>query len=181
MSLALVDSFEDLLSLLDDDRRAHSLAVGRKVESEARRVRPSVRAELVVAAVLHDIGYAHPDTGLHAVDGARFVAAEGFSPVVSNLVAHHTASTYEAAERGVDLRVYAAFRVIQDLGNAHAVLWWADMTTGPQGQDVTVEERLDEICSRYGPGDVVTRFIEQARQVLLSAGQSPVGSIQVPC
>lgn len=181
MSLALVDSFGDLLGLLEDNRRTHSLGVGRKVESEARRVPPSLRAELVAAAVLHDIGYAYPDTGLHALDGARFLAAERFSPVVCNLVAHHSASTYEADERGVDLAAYQAFRVVQDLGEAHAVLWWADMTTGPQGQDVTVEDRLEEICSRYGPRDAVTRFIERARPVLLEAGQSPVGSIQVPC
>lgn len=139
MSLGLVDSFEDLLDVLEDERRAHSLAVGRKVEREAHGLRPSVRAEVVAAAVLHDIGYAHPDTGLHALDGARFLAAEGFSPVVCNLVAHHTASTYEAAERGIDLAAYRAFWISPDLSEAHAVLWWADMTTGPQGQDVTVE------------------------------------------
>ena len=181
MPLELMDLFGDVLRPLKNDRRAHSLAVGRKVEAEAGRVRPSLRADLVAAAVLHDIGYAHPDTGLHAVDGARFLAAEDFSPAVCNLVAHHTASTYEASERGVDLTVYQAFRVDQDLGEAHAVLWWADLTTGPRGQDVRVEDRLAEISSRYGPGDAVSRFIERARLVLLSAGQSPAGSIQVPC
>lgn len=181
MPLGLVDSFGDLLGVLPDDRRAHSLAVGRKAEGEVRRVRPSVRAELVAAAVLHDIGYAHSDTGLHALDGARFLAAEGFSATVCSLVAHHSASSHEAEERGLDLSAYRPFWVGQDLGEAHAVLWWADMTTGPQGEDVTVEDRLEEICSRYGPGDIVTRFIGRARAELLAAGQSPAGSIQVPC
>ena len=59
---------------------------------------PSLRAELVAAAVLHDIGYSHVDTGLHALDGARFLAGLGFSRVVCNLVVHHTASTFEAEE-----------------------------------------------------------------------------------
>jgi hypothetical protein len=54
------------------------------------------------------------------------------------------------------------------------------MTTGPQGQDVTVADRLHEICARYGPDDLMTRFIGRARDVLLKAGQSPVGSIHVP-
>jgi hypothetical protein len=89
MAVALVESYGDLLAALDDDRRAHSLAMGRKVEVEA------------------------------------------------------------------------------------------DMTPGPQGQKVTVEDRLDEICPRYGPGDVITHSIGRARPVLLAAGQSPVGSIQV--
>lgn len=87
---------------------------------------------------------------------------------------------FQAEERKLDLTVYEEFVVDQDLGAAHAVLWWADLTTGPQGQDVTVEERLDEICDRYGPDDVITRFITRARPVLLAAGQSPTGSIQVP-
>lgn len=132
--------------------------------------------------MLHDIGYAHPETGFHALDGATFLAGAGFSRRVCHLVVHHSASTWEAEERGLGLARYADFAVDGvDMGPAHAVLWWADITTGPQGEDVTVEDRLDEICTRYGPDEVVTRFISRARPVLLAAGQSPVGSIQVPC
>lgn len=177
--MALVDSYADLLSALEPDRRAHSLAVGRKAESVVSRVSAALRSDLVAAAVLHDIGYGHVDTGFHPLDGARFLAGEGFSPAVGHLVVHHSASTLEADVRGLDPAVYDDFALDQDLGPAHAVLWWADMTTDPQGQDVTVEHRLDEICARYGPGEVVTRFVERARSVLLAAGQSPVGSIQV--
>ena len=181
MAVALVESYGDLLAALKDDRRTHSLAVGRKAEAAAARIAPALRADVAVAAVLHDIGYGHVETGLHPLDGARFLTRAGFSPVVCNLVAHHSASTYEAEERGIDLAVYADFAVGQDLSEAHAVLWWADMTTGPQGQDVTVEDRLSEICARYGPDDVVTRFINRARPLLVAAGQSPYGSIQVRC
>ena len=180
-TVSLVDAFGDLLAVLNDDRRAHVLAVGRKAESAVEQLAPALRADVVTAAVLHDIGYGHVDTGLHALDGARFLKRVGFAAVVCHLVAHHTASTVEAEERGIDLAVYSEFTVGQDLGTAHALLWWADMTTGPQGQDVTVEDRLDEIAARYGPGDVVTRFIGRARPALLAAGQSPSGSIQVRC
>jgi HD domain len=179
MAVALVELYGDLLAGLGDDRREHSLAVGRKAQGAAGSVAPALRSDLVVAAVLHDIGYGQVDTGFHPLDGARYLAGQGFSPVVCNLVVHHSASTLEAEIRGFDRSVYDEFAMDRDLGRAHAVLWWADMTTGPQGQDVTVEERLDEIRARYGPGDVVTRFIERARSVLLQAGQSPVGSIQV--
>ena len=157
------------------------MAVGRKAAAEAWRVEPAVRADLAAAAVLHDIGYGHVVTGCHPLDGARFLAAEGFSRTVCKLVAHHSASTVEAEERGIHLATYDEFATDRDLGQAHAVLWWADMTTGPTGQDVTVEDRLAEICERYGPGDLVTRFIVRARPRLLAAGQSPAGSIQVPC
>lgn len=179
---ALVNLYDELLRALEPDRRAHSLAVGRKAEAAASTVRAAVRSDLVTAAVLHDIGYAHPGTGFHPLDGARFLDGLGFSRAVCHLVVHHSGSTWEAEERGLDLTVYAEFAVSDvDLGPAHAVLWWADMTTGPDGADVRVEDRLSEICARYGPDDVVTRFISRARPVLVAAGQSPVGSIQVPC
>jgi hypothetical protein len=181
MAVALVESYGDLLAVLTDDRRAHSVAAGRKAEAAAADIPAALRADVTVAAVLHDIGYGHVETGFHPLDGARFLARVGFSPAVCNLVLHHSASTYEAEERGIGLAVYADFVVDQDLSEAHAVLWWADLTTGPQGQNVTVEDRLDEICSRYGPDHVVTRFVGRTRPVLLAAGQSPVGSIQVGC
>jgi hypothetical protein len=181
MAVALVESYDDLLAVLGDDRRAHSVAAGRKAQDAAAGIAASLRADVAAAAVLHDIGYGHVETGFHPLDGARFLAREGFSAVVCHLVAHHSASTYEAEERGIDLAGYARFAVDRDLGEAHAVVWWADLTTGPQGQDMAVEDRLAEICTRYGPGDPVTRFISRARPVLLAAGQSPYGSIQVRC
>jgi hypothetical protein len=137
---------------------------------------------LVTAATLHDVGYGHPQLGFHPLDGAAYLEDLGFSSVVCHLVAHHSASTIEAEERGIDLVVYDRFAVGRDdLGPAHAVLWWADLTTGPQGQELTVEERLNDIATRYGPDHVVARSARRARSVLLAAGQSPVGSIQVPC
>ncbi len=181
MSAVLAALYGDELAVLSAERRAHSLAVGRKVLDAAQLVAPSLRADLVAAAVLHDIGYAHPETDLHALDGARYLARKGFSRGLCCLVVHHSASTWEAEERGLDPAVFDDFQTGLDLGAAHAVLWWADMTTGPAGDTVTVEERLNEIICRYGPDDVVSRFIARAHGVLVSAGQSPAGSIQVPC
>ncbi|MFG2049209.1 hypothetical protein ACGFIW_17495 [Micromonospora sp. NPDC048935] len=48
-------------------------------------------------------------------------------------------------------------------------LWYADMTTGPDGQDFTVMERLAEIRERYGPDDLVTRFWKKAEPALIEA------------
>src|SRR3712207_7941946 len=67
-------------------------------------------------------------------------------------------STWEAEERGLDLAVYADFAVKDvDLGPAHALLWWADMTTGPHGENVTVEERLEEIRSEEHTSELQSR------------------------
>ncbi|MEJ7654807.1 MAG: hypothetical protein WKH64_16450 [Chloroflexia bacterium] len=48
-------------------------------------------------------------------------------------------------------------------------LWWSDMTTGPDGQLMSAEKRLAEIRARYGPSDVVGRFIDEAELDLLAA------------
>lgn len=165
--------------MLDEDRRAHSLAVGAKAAGRVELAAAELRGDLMTAATLHDVGYAHVDTGLHALDGARFLRREGFSPVICRLVLCHTASHVEAEERGIDLAAFEEFTVDADLAQAHRVLWWADLTTGPEGQSVTVETRLAEIQRRYGPENVVTRFIRRAEGELLEAGQSPVGSIHV--
>ena len=94
-------TYADLLSVLTADRCAHSLAVGAKAARAADRVAPWMRSDLVAAATLHDIGYGHVIRGFHPLDGAQFLATEGFSATVCHLVAHHTASTYEADERGI--------------------------------------------------------------------------------
>jgi HD superfamily phosphohydrolase YqeK len=65
MTVALVESYGDLLAALTDDRRAHSLAVGRKAAAAAAGIAAALRADLTVAAVLHDIGYGYVETGFH--------------------------------------------------------------------------------------------------------------------
>jgi len=179
----MVDSsqglFDDLVSALSPARRAHTLEVGRKAQAAAHGVEPWLRADLVVAATLHDIGYAHRETGFHALDGARFLASNGFNNAVCDLVARHSVSEVEAAVRGIDLGVFDAFAVEVDLTAAHSVIAWADMTTSPTGGTVTVEERLDEIQSRYGRESLVTEFVSRARPRLLAAGQSPTGSMRI--
>lgn len=180
------DLFDDLLEVLTPRRQVHSKAVGRKAASFAMLVQAHLRADLVIAATLHDIGYGHLASGFHPIDGARFLADQGFSKVVCHLVAHHSASSLEAEERGLDLDIFREFGISRDITNsagigvAHAVLWWADLTTSPDGEDVDVADRLNEICNRYGPEDPVTRFVERARATLIDAGQLPIGSIQVP-
>ena len=48
-------------------------------------------------------------------------------------------------------------------------LAYADMTTGPTGLGVSVEDRLAEILGRYGPDDPVHRAINRARVDLVTA------------
>jgi HD domain len=172
-----VHVFADVLAVLTDERRAHCLEVGRKVESVAELVPAPFRSDLVTAATLHDVGYGHPVMRFHSLDGAAFLADEGFSPLICHLVAFHSMSPLEAEVRGLHPSAFDSYKVDVDrdiLRKLEAVLCWADMTTAPGGGTVSVEHRLDEIVSRYGADDVVARFIERARPALIAAGQSPL-------
>lgn len=128
-----------------------------------------VNAEVIVSAGwLHDIGYGPSlcATGFHPLDGARFLRDEGVDSRVVNLVAHHSHAVIEARERGLENELVDEFPLDPSL--PHAALCFCDMTTGPRGQRMTVEERLAEIRERYGPSDVVTRFIERAEPSIVA-------------
>jgi putative nucleotidyltransferase with HDIG domain len=120
---------------------------------------------LIAAAVLHDIGYADELrwTGMHAIDGAAYLQSLDAPAEVVSLVAFHTGAEYEADERGLAHELSRFDRPRQDLLDA---LILADLTTGPEGQIMSVAERLDEIFDRYGPEDVVHRAVRRSRNHL---------------
>jgi hypothetical protein len=118
---------------------------------------------LVAAAWLHDIGYVPGlvDTGFHPLDGARFLRRSGVCEQVAALVAYHSCAEIEADVRGLARDLAAEFARPADELLADA-LCYCDMTTGPDGQALEVDDRLAEIRGRYGPGDLVTRSIDKA-------------------
>lgn len=140
-------------------RWAHSLGVAEK----AKQLRPILGedAELLeAAAVLHDVGYSPSiaTTGFHPLDGARFLRdQESADERVVRLVAHHSCALLEAEQRGLREELSSEFELERpELTDA---LIFCDMTTTPDGKPTTAGERLGEIARRYGPGDIVTKFI----------------------
>ncbi|MFI5491345.1 HD domain-containing protein [Actinoplanes sp. NPDC051859] len=131
---------------------------------------PADDAEILVASAwLHDIGYV-PElaiTGLHALDGARYIRSESFPERVCGLVAHHSCAIFEAAERNLEEDL------LTDFEDEHSpitdALWYADMTTGPDGESLDVADRLNEVRRRYGPDHLVTRFWDRAEPTLIDA------------
>jgi len=120
---------------------------------------------LVVTAWLHDVGYAAPlvVTKFHSLDGASWLRGQGQERVAC-LVAHHCCASFEAGLRGLS-ELMATF---PDEGTAvRDLLTYCDMTTGPQGQAMTLAERLLDVEGRYGPDDVVTRGLRSAEAELL--------------
>ncbi|MFG1952840.1 HD domain-containing protein [Micromonospora sp. NPDC048830] len=158
-------------------RWRHVQAVAAKAARIKAIARLGDRDILVSAAWLHDIGYAPniADTGFHALDGARWLVRQGVATRIASLVAHHSCASYEAEERGLGKDLAAEFPL--EISATSDALWFADMTTGPDGQDLSVEERLEEIRRRYGPEDLVTRFWQNAQPVLLESVRRTQGRL----
>ncbi|MGW4942968.1 HD domain-containing protein [Actinoplanes sp. NPDC004185] len=150
-------------------RWQHVQAVAAKAAGLSRLMSSSDAEVLTAAAWLHDIGYAPQvvDTGLHALDGARQLLRDGIPSRVAALVAHHSCALFEASERGLSAHLAREFK--NEQSEVTDALWYADMTTGPDGQDLDVEARLSEVRDRYGPDHLVTRFWAQAEPTLVAA------------
>ncbi|MEU8241793.1 HD domain-containing protein [Actinoplanes missouriensis] len=149
----------------------HSQGVGRKAESAAHLVGEDAAA-LVSAAWLHDVGYA-PDlvvTGMHQLDGARYLRdVAQADELVCRLVAHHSCALIEGRNRGLSEELVSEFPPVEEL--LSDAITYADMTTTPDGEPVEVEQRLAEILSRYGNGDLVAESIREASPLIIGSVQ----------
>ncbi|WP_246281915.1 HD domain-containing protein [Fodinicola acaciae] len=155
---------EALVSSLGD-RWKHLQAVGARAAVLAPAVPEDDGELLVMAGWLHDIGYA-PEIarmGFHSLDGAVHLRELGYPERLVCLVAHHTGARFEAAERGLSAEL-AAFE-LED-GPTMDALVCADLTTGPQGQPLSFDERMAEILRRYDEDSPVHRAITAARESL---------------
>jgi hypothetical protein len=149
------------------DRWTHVQAVANKARGLAAVLSAEDADLLVAAALVHDVGYSPSlnQLGFHAVDGARFLRAQG-QERLARLVAHHSGARFEAEERGL-VEELAAFPV--EDGPVMDALTFADMTTGPAGQPMTLDQRIEEVQRRYPSEDPVHRAIVRARPLLQAA------------
>lgn len=158
----------DLLSQDLPRRWTHVLGVANRVHLAAPLCEAQDHRLLVAAALLHDIGYAPriAHTGFHPLDGARYLRKRGAERRLVALVAHHSCAYREGELRGLSAELTEWADEGSPLRDA---LWWADMTTSPDGVPVAFDERIKEIQERYGPQDLVTFFIRQAEPELRGA------------
>jgi putative nucleotidyltransferase with HDIG domain len=148
-------------------RWSHVQGVARQART-LREIAGSDADLLEAAAILHDVGYAPDlvDTGFHPIDGATYLATIDTPERLVHLVAHHSYAIYEAELRGL-IDEMADFH--DERGSIRDALWYCDLTTSPDGEEVDAEYRIAEIKQRYGPGHLVTQFITGASPELLAA------------
>jgi hypothetical protein len=169
----LASSAEPLARALLQEPLPRRWAHVQGVAARARSLAPVLGADaglLEAAAWLHDIGYAPglADTGLHALDGARYLRdAQHADAMVCRLVAHHPCAIVEAGERGLAEVLGIEFEPAPQV--LSTVLTYCDMITSPDGELLPVEQRLAEIQQRYGPGHLVSRSIQRSTPMILRA------------
>lgn len=139
---------------------------------------PAAEQDLVTAAAwLHDVGYsptllrslAARSLGLadfHPLDGATYLHAEGWPQELVGLVAHHSLADVEALHRGVEPDLA---RFVDTPGPIRDVLWVADVTSGPCGEQFTIAQRLDDVTARYGPNHLVSECMALAAMAAAAA------------
>ena len=156
--------------LADNPRRlAHSRAVATTASELADVLLddPEECAVLVAAAWLHDIGYAPmlAKTGAHHLDGAIHLEELGEHRLAC-LVAHHGSGAAETALRGF-ADEFAQFP--RETSLVADILTYCDLSCGPDGTRLSLDERLREIRARYGDDHVVVRGLEADDDVIRGA------------
>lgn len=175
-SMIYSDWAEDLARTLLAEPLPRRWAHVQGVAAAARTLTPVMGGHtnlLTAAALLHDIGYAPAVevTGFHPLDGARYLRdVQQADGLLCRLVAHHSCALIEAEQWRLADELSREFQPAPpDLADA---LTYCDMTTGPDGQPMTIEQRLADIRDRYGPEHLVTRALaSSAPQLTEAAGR----------
>lgn len=125
-------------------RWVHSQAVARRAEEVAQALPPGEGEVLVAAAWVHDVGYTCTlaETGMHQLDGARFLARQGFPLRMCALVAHHSGAGTMAELAGLSDEL-AMFE--DERGPVRDALWYCDAIVGQPGRPVTPADRRAEM------------------------------------
>jgi hypothetical protein len=128
------------------------------------------QADTVIAAAwLHDIGYAAAvaRTGFHPLDGALFLAREGWPDPIVFMVAHHSHAAVVAPYYGVHHHM-ALFDHVP--GHADDIITFSDLRAGTNGLGADPRDRIDDMRQRHADRTFVPDDIREARyRMLLTA------------
>ncbi|MBP5161337.1 MAG: HD domain-containing protein [Alphaproteobacteria bacterium] len=119
--------------MITKDRLQHMLAVARKAQALAEKIRPGDKEyaqDMFLLGLLHDLGYEFTNDPMqHATIGA-------------NILKRARYKYWKAVAQHGDEKA--------TLSDELLILNKADMGTGPKGETLTVQKRLADIKKRYG-------------------------------
>jgi HD superfamily phosphodiesterase len=120
--------------MITENRSRHILGVARKANLLAQKLKlnDNLYAEdMFLLGLLHDIGYEfNPSNSNHAATGGEILKRSGYK--YWKEVALHGDET------------------VEQMTDELFILNCADMTTGPNGEDFSFDERLEELAHRFG-------------------------------
>ncbi len=120
--------------MITADRWQHILGVARQAKTLASKFRPHDTAfaeDMFLLGLLHDFGYEFAvENNLHAAKGGEILQRSGY---------RHWA---EVAQHGDEQ--------VPNMTDELFILNCADMTIGPRGEVMTMDERVAEIGTRHG-------------------------------
>ncbi len=120
--------------MIDTSRSNHILGVARKAKALALKLKPNdekYAEDMFLLGILHDIGYEFTkNNAIHSHVGGEILKRANYN-----------------YWREVSLH---GDESIENMSDELFLLNYADMTTGPNGEDFSFEERLADIVNRYG-------------------------------
>jgi len=156
--------------LADDPRRlAHVRGAALIAGMASGALRVDQPETVVAAALLHDIGYAPAvaRTGFHPLDGALFLAREGWPESVVLLVGHHSHAVLLAPY----YRVHNAMALLDRVpGQAEDIITFSDLRAGANGMGAAPRDRIDDMRRRHADRLFIPADIREARfRMMLTA------------
>lgn len=132
--------------MITQNRWQHILGVARKAKTLAQQFKPEntqYAEDMFLLGLLHDFGY-------------EFMAENQGHAAVGGAILKRNQYKYwdEVAQHGT---------TAENMTDELFLLNCADMTTGPAGEDFTMQERLEEIGYRYGKESAA--YIKTAEEI----------------
>lgn len=120
--------------MITSSRWQHILGVARKCKEFALKFKPEnskFAEDMFLLGIMHDLGYEFIESNAsHAAIGGEILKRSGYQ------------YWQEVTQHGDE--------TVDDMTDELFILNCADMSTGPNGEDFTFDERLKEIAQRFG-------------------------------
>ena len=136
--------------MISESRWQHILGVARKSKEFALKFKPEnskFAEDMFLLGMLHDMGYEFMDSNAsHAYVGGEILKRNNYQ--FWSEVSLHGDET------------------VKNMSDELFILNCADMSTGPNGEDFTFDERLEEIASRFGKdADAYKKCVTEAENL----------------